>query len=131
MKKLIILIFVLAFSLSCFALNKKAKADSVKTAKPKITFLELGSDSCIPCKKMKPILKSIEEKYGSQIKVEFIDIRKKRQMALKYKVRVMPTQVFLNENGKEIFRNMGYYPEQQIDTFLQKQGLVPIKKAAN
>ncbi len=36
---------------------------------------------------------------------------------------MMPTQVFLNEKGEEIHRHVGYYPEEQIDEFLQAQGL--------
>jgi thioredoxin 1 len=90
---------------------------------PKITFLEIGSTSCVPCKKMQPIMKSIEQKYGGQIKVIFHDVRKEKDKAEQYKVELIPTQVFLDEKGKEIHRHVGYYPEKEIDKFLKKQGL--------
>lgn len=93
--------------------------------KPKITFLELGSVGCIPCKKMVPVMKNIEKKYGDQVKVIFHDVRKEKEKAEQYKVTLIPTQVFLDENGKEIHRHIGYYPEKDIDAFLKKQGLVP------
>jgi thioredoxin 1 len=91
--------------------------------KPKITFLELGSVGCIPCKKMVPVMESIEKKYGDQIKVIFHDVRKEKDKAEQYNINLIPTQVFLNEKGKEIHRHVGYYPEKEIDAFLKKQGL--------
>jgi len=102
-----------------------SEVNNENTSLPKITFLELGSTTCIPCKKMKPVLKSISEKYGDQIKVEFIDLKEDRAAAKKYKIRMMPTQVFLNEKGEEVHRHVGYYPEEQIEEFLQSQGLIP------
>lgn len=96
--------------------------DKLET-KPKITFLELGSVGCMPCKKMVPIMKSIEKKYGSQIKVIFHDVKKDKSKIDQYKVELIPTQVFLDENGKEVHRHVGYYPEKEIDAFLKKRGL--------
>jgi thioredoxin 1 len=96
--------------------------------KPKITFIELGSVNCIPCKQMQPVMKSIESKYGNQVKVVFYDVWKpeQTQYAQKYGIQLIPTQVFLDINGKEIFRHEGFYPEKEIDQLLQKKGLKPI-----
>jgi len=93
--------------------------------KPKVTFVELGSVNCIPCKKMQPIMKSIEEKYGSQVKVVFHDVWKANQKkyAEEFGIKLIPTQVFLDENGKEFSRHEGFYPEAEIDKLLQKMGL--------
>jgi thioredoxin 1 len=88
-----------------------------------VTFIELGSTNCVPCKKMQPIMKSIESKYGEQIKVIFFDVIKDKKPAEDYKVSIIPTQVFLDKSGTEIFRHVGYYPEEEIDKFLQLQGL--------
>lgn len=93
--------------------------------KQRITFLEIGSVGCAPCEKMKPIMKSIEARYGSQIKVIFHDVRKDKSVVEKYKVNLIPTQVFLDSKGKEIHRHVGYYPEAKIDKFLIKRGLKP------
>jgi thioredoxin 1 len=93
--------------------------------KPKVTFVELGSVNCIPCKKMQPIMKSIEEKYGSQVKVVFHDVWKadQKKYAEEFGIKLIPTQVFLDENGKEFSRHEGFYPEAEIDKLLQKMGL--------
>ncbi|MDH7528936.1 thioredoxin family protein [Ignavibacteria bacterium 4148-Me] len=97
--------------------------------KPKVTFIELGSVNCIPCKMMQPVMKNIEKKYGNQIKVIFYDVwtQEQRKYADIYKIRVIPTQIFLDENGKEFHRHEGFYPEAEIDKLLQSKGLKPKK----
>ncbi|RCK73327.1 MAG: Thioredoxin [Ignavibacteriae bacterium] len=118
------LIFILV--LSVFTVVTLAQ----KKVTPKITFIELGSVRCIPCQKMQPIMKSIEEKYGNQIKVIFYDVWKQeeRHYAEQYKIKVIPTQVFLDSKGNEIMRHEGFFPEEEIDKFLLSKGL-KIKKS--
>lgn len=93
--------------------------------KPKVTFVELGSVNCIPCKQMQPIMKSIEAKYGDQVKVIFYDVWKddQKKYAQQYGIKLIPTQVFLDSNGKEFHRHEGFYPEAEIDKILQGKGL--------
>ena len=117
---LISVMALLSFSLSYSQNNEK---DNAKDTQPKITFLELGSVKCIPCKKMQPIMKSIKKKYGKQIKVVFYDVWKDNKPAKEYKIKLIPTQIFLDENGKEIMRHEGFFPEEEIDKFLQGKGL--------
>lgn len=101
-----------------------------KEVKPKVTFVELGSINCIPCKQMQPVMKSIEEKYGDQVKVIFYDVWKEDQKkyAQQYEIKLIPTQVFLDENGKEFHRHEGFYPEEEIDKLLKTKGLIPSSK---
>ncbi len=107
--------------LLAWALLLPHRADA--QGKPRITFLELGSVGCIPCKKMQPVMKNIEKKYGDQIRVIFHDVRKEKEKIAQYRIEMIPTQVFLDENGKEIHRHVGYYPEKAIDEFLKRRGL--------
>ena len=99
------------------------KADSTKAATPKVTFVELGSVSCIPCKMMQPIMKAVEEDYGDQIEIVFYDVWKDATPGKKYDIRVIPTQVFLDESGKEFYRHEGFLPKENIDSLLVKKGL--------
>ena len=103
--------------------QKKSTAPGDK--KSPITFVELGSVKCIPCRQMQPVMKAIEKKYGSQVKVVFYDVWKPEQKkyAKQYGIKLIPTQVFLDTAGKEFFRHEGFYPEAEIDKLLQKQGL--------
>jgi thioredoxin 1 len=102
--------------------NENQEARQTKT---KITFVELGSVRCVPCIQMQPIMKSVEQKYGEQIKVIFYDVwtDEGHKYAEIYKIQLIPTQVFLDEHEKEIFRHVGFFPEAEIDKFLQEQGL--------
>jgi len=110
-----------AAGVSSPAADKKAE----KIKKYKVTFVELGSVNCVPCKMMQPIMKSIEEKYGKDVNVVFYDVwtPKDAPMAEKYGIRGIPTQVFLDADGKEFFRHMGFYPEEEIVKLLNKQGV--------
>jgi thioredoxin len=103
--------------------NAAKKAD-----KPLVTFVELGSVKCIPCRQMQPVMKAIEEKYKDQVKVVFHDVWKpdQRDYAEKYGINVIPTQVFLDKNGKEFFRHEGFFSETEIDSLFRKRGLKPI-----
>jgi len=111
--------------------NQKLNNDKSDTLKPRITFVELGSVNCIPCKKMQPVMKAIEEKYGDQIEVVFYDVWKsdQRKYGEEYNIRLIPTQVFLDKDSKEIFRHEGFFPEESIDKFLKEQGLSPKEKS--
>ena len=132
---LLLLGFIIVFSLVAFAQTKKtakatratvAKKDTVAvTARHRITFVELGSVNCIPCRAMQPVMKSVEQKYGGHVKVIFYDVRTEEQAhyGQEYNIRLIPTQVFLDRNGKELMRHEGYFPENQIDAFLQSKGL--------
>lgn len=118
-----------AFIMTFMILSSSHAIDN-KDLKPKVTFIELGSVNCIPCKKMQPIMKSIEERYGDQIKVIFYDVWKKefKNKSKEYKIKLIPTQVFLDENGKEFHRHEGFYPEAEIDKVLKSKNLVPREK---
>lgn len=123
------LVAIFAFT-ACQAQSPKSSVpDSTiqKTVKPMVTFVELGSVNCIPCKKMQPVMKSIEARYGEQIKVIFYDVwrSENKQYAVEYRVQAIPTQVFLDSKGNEFFRHMGFYDEESIDKLLQSKGLKP------
>lgn len=106
--------------------NKKTQhaTEQIKPfAKYKVTFIELGSVRCVPCREMQPIMKSIEEKYGSQVKVVFYDVWTPlgKPMADKYNVQLIPTQVFLDANGKEFFRHEGFFSEEELIKVLKRK----------
>lgn len=104
--------------------NKTTK-QMKSSEKIKVTFIELGSVRCIPCQKMQPIMKSIREKYPTQVNVIFYDVwtDQGKPMADKYNIQLIPTQVFLDENGKEFFRHEGYFPEEDLEKVLKTKGV--------
>ena len=133
MQKIFTLTFFTIFIVSIIACSEETAAQDNEVtvesqSKTKITFVELGSVKCVPCIQMQPIMKSVEEKYGEQVKVIFYDVwtDEGHEYAEIYKIQLIPTQVFLDESEKEIFRHVGFFPETEIDKFLQEQGLTII-----
>ena len=127
MKKTGILLLMLIVGLALLAVESQTDkteqgvADSVQT--PQITFIELGSVNCVPCKMMQPVMKEIEEEYADTVKVVFYDVwtKEDKKIAKQYGIKVIPTQVFLDENGKEFFRHQGFFSKEEIEDLINKQ----------
>ncbi len=128
MKKIFTVIAaIMILSVGCDAQSKNEQKDVLESKTSKVTFIELGSVNCIPCKQMQPVMKAIEEKYGDQINVVFYDVWEadQKKYAKEYGISLIPTQVFLDEEGKEFHRHQGFYPQAEIDKILQSKGLKP------
>lgn len=82
--------------------------------KPLPKLLDLGADKCIPCKRMAPILEELRVEYADVFETVFIDVWKNPGEADKYGIRIIPTQIFYDANGKELFRHTGFYSKEQI-----------------
>lgn len=88
-----------------------AKGDASK-ALPRL--VDLGADKCIPCKMMAPLLVELKSEYEGTLKVEFIDVWKNPDEAPKYGIKLIPTQIFFDASGKELFRHEGFYSKEDI-----------------
>lgn len=124
----LILIAILLSGVSCNSQPKQAGTDknqASKEIKYKVTFIELGSVRCIPCQQMQPVMKSVEQKYPTQVKVVFHDVWTEAgaPYAKQYGIEAIPTQVFLDETGKEYFRHVGFFPEEELVKVLQQKGV--------
>ena len=89
----------------------------------KVVMLELGSVGCIPCEQMKPIMQKLRDSYKGKLEVIFIDVRVDREAAQRFRVFMIPTQVFLGKDGKEFYRHVGYYAYDEITLVLKRTGL--------
>ncbi len=129
MKKGIILFaifFSLALVLSLPALSHAGGVDDVlsrakKGGKP--VMLEIGSLGCIPCEQMKAVMEKLRANYKGKLEVVFVDIAKDPDTARRFGVFAIPTQVFLDRNGKEFHRHMGFYAYGEIVPVLKEAGL--------
>lgn len=140
---LFILIFLYTLTAACSQEKNYAASENIKQnsssskgtvlvtnnleldfSKHKVTFIELGADRCIPCKAMQPIMREIAEEYKDQIQVVFYDVWKDPRPARHYRIQLIPTQVFIDQNGKEIFRHVGFYPKNEILEMLKEKGIL-------
>lgn len=91
--------------------------------KGKITMVDLGAKKCIPCKMMAPILAKLEKAYKGKADIVFIDVWENNQPARRFKIRAIPTQIFFNEKGEEVYRHIGFLDEKSIVDQLTKMGV--------
>ncbi len=130
--KLALQLFSMLYILNCCTSKVEQKvhetAGNANLPEAKITFLELGSKKCIPCKQMQPVMASIDKRYGEDVEVIFYDVWREDQKhyAEAYQIRMIPTQIFLDASGNELFRHEGYFAEHDIDAFLQANGVSPV-----
>ncbi len=89
-------------------------------------LLEFGRGWCIPCKYMKPILEDMGAAYQGKAIVMTVDMDANKDLVRDFRVRMMPTQVFLAPDGKEFFRNEGTLERNQIAFVFGKMGLPEI-----
>jgi len=119
---------VLLLLTSCSRSTSQDRPVSSKDAsagQKRVTFIELGSVNCIPCKAMQPILEELRKKYPDTVEVVFHDVWTKEgePFARSFRIRVIPTQVFLDREGKEYYRHEGYLPLEEVLTALERGGL--------
>ena len=79
-------------------------------------LLDLGSKKCIPCKRMAPILEELTTEYAGRMTVEFIDVWLKENIpaAKMYRIRTIPTQIFFDAGGTELWRHEGFLSKEDI-----------------
>ncbi len=86
-------------------------------------LLEFGRGWCIPCKYMKPILRDMAKAYAGKAFVMPVDMDANKALVRDFRIRMMPTQVFLLPTGKEFFRNEGTLEREQIAQIFAKMGV--------
>ena len=97
-----------------------------QSAAAKVTFVELGSDQCIPCKEMRPVMDGVQKAFGDQVEIVFYDVWDDPAPANEYGIQMIPTQVFLDDKGAEFHRHTGFYPQEDIEALLVEQGLTKL-----
>ncbi|MEW6199830.1 MAG: thioredoxin family protein [Planctomycetota bacterium] len=107
-----------------------AHADGSATVPPTDATLprlvDLGAKKCIPCKKMAPILDTLRDHYAGRLRVEFIDVWENRSAAQPYGIRVIPTQILYDRDGKELWRHEGFISKEDLQKlFAEKVGVPP------
>jgi thioredoxin 1 len=89
------------------------KADMQKPAAlPRLW--DFGSETCIPCKTMMAILNPMMQEFAGKVDVRIINVYKDQALASQYRIQIIPTQVFMDASGKELYRHVGAFPRDSI-----------------
>jgi thioredoxin 1 len=92
-------------------------------ASGKPTLVDFGANSCVPCRQLRPILKEISKEYSEKAEVLVIDVYKYRNLAREHKIMLLPTLVFFDSKGKEVFRHVGVLEKEKIVAKLKEIGM--------
>ena len=111
--------------------TEETGSDSTGVAPPSVTdeialplLLDLGSTTCVPCKAMAPILEEMRETFGGQLDVRFTDVKKNAAVARTHGIRIIPTQIFFDEHGNELFRHQGFFSREDMLAAWEELGYV-------
>lgn len=121
--KIVILLAVAAAAAGVIAMKQNNASSSAQTisessdsipSTPLPRLVDLGSVKCIPCQAMAPILEALRRDFDGKLQVTFIDVWKDRAAGEAYDIRIIPTQIFFDAAGKELFRHEGFYSREEI-----------------
>jgi thioredoxin 1 len=87
------------------------------------TLVDFGANSCQPCRLLRPVLKEIDKDYSTKAQILVLDVYKYQKLASEYKVVFIPTLVFFDAKGKEVFRHVGVLEKDQIISKLKEIGM--------
>lgn len=94
---------------------------ALSSGKP--TVADFGARTCIPCKKMAPILEQLNRELKGKANVTFTDVWATPELAHQYRVQMIPTQIFFDAKGREVKRHMGFIEKADILEELKAIGL--------
>ncbi len=102
-------------------LDKRFPKEIAQSPLPKL--LDFGRGTCIPCKKMAPILKELSVEYKGRVDIRIIEIQHEREMTEANRIRLIPTQIFFDTKNQEVFRHEGFMDKEQIKKVFDKMGV--------
>jgi thioredoxin 1 len=104
------------------ALAQDNPVDKARTSgKPSV--VDFGAKGCVPCDMLAPILETLRAKYEGRANVLFVSVREEQVLAARYGIQSIPVQVFFDKQGKEVFRHVGFYPQDAIEKQLAEMGV--------
>jgi len=116
---LFVLFGLLTLAARAFTAEESSPVPEVPV-KDMVTMVDVGADKCIPCKMMAPILKSLQEEYKGKAAILFIDVWKNPEQSKRFGINAIPTQIFYNKEGREIYRHEGFISKGSIREILEK-----------
>lgn len=109
-----------ALAATALAASTLPKPKPELPVKGMVTLVDLGANTCIPCKMMAPILAELEKEYKGRAAVVFVDVRQDNEAARRFGIRAIPTQIFFDKTGREVFRHEGFMEKKAIAERLNK-----------
>ncbi len=113
----------IGISLLFWGITAQSAAVKEIPVKGQVNLVDMGSDYCLPCKLMVPVLTKVEKNFQGKAAVVYIDVDKAPDQVKRFGIRVIPTQIFFDQKGKEVYRHEGFLSEKEIMAQFKKMGV--------
>ncbi len=87
--------------------QEKKSTQVISKSKSLPRLWDFGSENCIPCKTMMGILNPMMQEFTGKVDIRIINVYKEQALANQYRIQVIPTQVFMDTTGQELYRHVG------------------------
>lgn len=114
-------LFLHQFAISQSSSSVRIPKEIAKIPLPKL--LDFGAGTCIPCKKMAPILQELAEEYKGRVVIKVIEVYQERELTRANGIRLIPTQIFFDSKNQEVYRHVGFMDKEQIKKVFQRMGV--------
>ena len=104
------------------ALPIQAQGSGAAPGKP--ALYEFGAGYCLYCKEMEKVMAELKTTHSDQVEFRMIYADKEKHLFQQYKVVLIPTQVFLDAQGKEVDRHMGALTKEEVLKKLKELQLI-------
>lgn len=141
-RKIYLLVFILFFGtfsfLGCSKPNEKLPDNTLNTeleifytgslkdyikSLGKPVIIDFGSTGCIPCKMMEPILQELSKNYSDKFETIFVNVAKDTKGTQEFGINVIPTQIFFDADGNELYRHIGFFSKEEILNTFESYGI--------
>jgi len=107
-----LLVLMAAFTLSFQALPAWSQGSPPSQGKP--ALYEFGAGYCFSCKEMEKVMAELKTSHSDQVEFRMVYVDKEKDLFQKYKILMIPTQVFLDASGKEVERHIGPLTKEEV-----------------
>lgn len=90
---------------------------ALKSGRP--TLLDFGSKDCPACMRLRPVMGALKDAHKGRINVLYLEVRENRDLAMSYKVRLVPTVIFFDAQGREVHRETGFMGQEAMEKVLR------------
>ena len=123
-----VVVILISLCLSAWSgvMAQEAEPAPVFPVPGRVTVVDIGSDKCLPCQLMAKMMTELGAAYQGRAAFIFIDVWKHREVMDECGIDRMPTQIFYDQEGEEVFRHEGFMTKKAIVEKLEKLGIEKI-----
>jgi len=101
--------------------QERLPKDVAQNPLPKL--LDFGAGTCIPCKRMTPILQELSEEYKGRVIIRIIEVYNEKELTKANGIQMIPTQIFFDSQNQRVFRHQGFMDKEQIKKVFENMGV--------